>query len=41
VAFGLLNWLTSLKMIFPGIEEKGIKETNGGGEFKYDTFDTL
>jgi hypothetical protein len=25
----------------PGIRGGGMKENNGGGEFKYDTFDTL
>jgi hypothetical protein len=25
----------------PGIGGEGMKESRGGGEFKYDTFDTL
>jgi hypothetical protein len=25
----------------PGTGERGIKESSGGSEFKYDTFDTL
>jgi hypothetical protein len=25
----------------PGIREGGMKENNGGGEFKYDLFDTM
>jgi hypothetical protein len=25
----------------PGIREGGMKESHGGGEFKYDIFDTL
>jgi hypothetical protein len=26
---------------FPRIGERGIKESSGGGKFKYDIFDTL
>jgi hypothetical protein len=35
----------SAKMILvetvPGIRGRGLKESSGGGEFKYDIFDTL
>jgi hypothetical protein len=27
--------------IIPGIRKVGIKESSGGGEFKYDIFDTF
>jgi hypothetical protein len=36
-----VNEKTITAEIVPGIRGRGMKASNGGGEFKYDIFDTL
>jgi hypothetical protein len=36
-----VNGKMTLLETIPGMGGKGKKENDGGGEFKYDTFDTL